>query len=159
MNRKTETALRPAKPISYRDELVAKVLFDFPLPVLEERLLVRLLYLANSNANVRNVSEAQLALNLGVTARSIRNALTALEATGIVQRERPKHPQSGESTTYHIDGEELAGMAAAYWSGYYRFGADGSPARQARRVLLREHARVRKPGIKRMSERDDSESE
>lgn len=103
--------LVPSRPLTARDDLVSQVLFGCPLPALAERLLLRLLHLANSNGNCDDASLAALALSLRVSERAVRNALRTLEQQGLIATQRPRYPQSGDSSTYHVSKDRIRALA------------------------------------------------
>ena len=108
MNRKF---LVPSRPLTARDDLVAQVLFGCPLPALAERLLLRLLHLANSNGNVNDASLAALALSLRVSERAVRNALRTLEQAHLITAKRPRHPQNRDASTYNVSAYAIRFLA------------------------------------------------
>lgn len=99
-------------PLPTRDDLIAGVLFGaHSLPATQERLLLRLLHLANTNGNVRAVGQDDLAGSLDVSPRSLRDALRSLGRIGLIKIQRPKRPQANDCATYHIDIKKLKQFA------------------------------------------------
>lgn len=103
------------RPIDHLHDLAQQILFSMPLPPMEERLLLRLCYLANSSGNVRAVTIRDLAWYMHCSERSVKSALGALEAPGLITRSRPRHPQRQESSTYEIDVKAMKELAGGYW--------------------------------------------
>ena len=56
---------------------------------IDERVLLRLIHLADREGTVAGVSEARLVESLGCSERSLRNALNFLRELGCVDRQRP----------------------------------------------------------------------
>ncbi len=141
MNRNKRTSLIPSRPLSARDDLVARILFSCPLPPLEERLLLRLLHLANSSGSVRRASEAALAHSLRRSDRAVRRALKTLEAAGLMESQRPRYPQRGETAVYHLDVRRITELSddwyrnASYNNGRWTIGSFLRTARHNRHAL------------------------
>jgi hypothetical protein len=92
----TETKGLPGRELLTENILLAGC-FTGPM----ERLLLRLLWRANSNANVW-IKEEHLAASLHVTTRSVRGTMRDLESMGLLEHRRPRKPQAGESGVYHL---------------------------------------------------------
>ena len=96
-----------------RSSLTRAILSTGAFSPIDERVLLRLIYLADSEGTVTGVSEAQLIESLGRSERSLRSALNLLQGLGCVDRQRPRYPQSRGTATYQID----AGAIEAWCKG------------------------------------------
>ena len=86
---------------------MALLLFVGALTATEERLLLRLLYLADREGKVSNLKQVVLAKNLGVSERSVRTALKELRYMNLVKLIRPSFPQRAQGADYEIDLKNL----------------------------------------------------
>ena len=96
-----------------RQSLTRLILSSGAFLPIDERVVLRLIYLADPEGVVTGVSEAQLVASLGSSERSLRTALNFLQGLGCVERQRPRYPRGGETATYQID----AGAIEAWCKG------------------------------------------
>ena len=96
-----------------REALTQNLLLAGCLPAHLERLLLRLVWVANKQGNAW-IGEAELARTLHVTARAVHAAVKQLIEFGFVEHRRPRRPQAGEVGVYHLHTSTISAAIHPY---------------------------------------------